>query len=143
MRRALSLAICIIGALSAVACTGGGLGLGGASTPNPAALATPGASALPTGAALGGILGGPAGAALDEADRQAAYDAQVAALDSGERRAWRGAHDAYGYVEPAAGADTAQGYCRSYAQTIYIAGRPQRGHGLGCRQPDGSWRMAS
>jgi surface antigen len=92
---------------------------------------------------LGGILGGAAGAQLDEADREAAYDAQVAALDAGERRTWRGARGAFGYVEPGAGADSAQGFCRSYAQTIYILGRPQRGHGVGCRQPDGAWRMAS
>jgi surface antigen len=116
---------------------------GSGPAPAPAAAASDAAPALPTGAALGGILGGPVGAQLDEADRQAAYEAQVAALEAGQRRTWRGAHGAYGYVEPSPGPDNAQVYCRNYAQTIYIGGRPQRGHGEGCRQPDGSWRMAS
>jgi len=143
MNRALSIAICGLGVLLIGGCSGGGslLGSGAATAPTATEPAAP--APLPTGAALGGILGGAVGAQLDEADRQAAYDAQVAALDAGQRRTWRGAHGAFGYVEPGPGADSAQGFCRSYAQTIYIAGRPQRGHGLGCRQPDGAWRMAS
>jgi surface antigen len=136
-RRVLFPAIVLLSALAAAGCNGVGLG---AAPPPSAAATAPAASALPTGAALGGLLAGPVGAGLDEADRQAAYDAQVAALDAGQRRTWRGAHGAYGLVEP--GADTG-GNCRAYAQTIYIAGRPQRGHGTGCRQADGSWRMTS
>lgn len=111
---------------------------GGASAP-----ASPAPGALPSGAALGGVLGGPVGAGLDAADREAAYDAQVGALEAGERRSWRGKGGAFGYVETGPGAKSAQGFCRTYAQTIYIGGRPQRGHGLACRQSDGSWRMAS
>jgi len=139
MKRAVFIAVCSAGVLSLGACSSGGstLGAGGASAP-PAA-----APALPSGAALGGVLGGPVGAALDQADRQAAYDAQLSALEAGERRSWRGKSGAFGYVEPGPGAETAQGYCRPYAQTIYIAGRPQRGQGLACRQSDGAWRMAS
>jgi surface antigen len=91
---------------------------------------------LPSGAALGGALGGRVGAALDQTDRQTAYDAQLEAL---EAREWR----LFGYVEPGPGAKTAQGDCRPYTQAIYVGGRPQRGHGLACRQPDGAWRMAS
>ena len=109
----------------------------GSGAPPPSAAA---AAPLPTGAALGGILGGPVGASLDEADRQAAYDAQVAALETGRRSAWRGASGVYGYVEATSTPD-AQG-CRGYAHTIYVGGRPQHGQGLGCRLADGSWRMA-
>ena len=109
--------------------------------PAPEAAAVNSPPPLPTGAALGGILGGPVGAQLSDDDRQAAYEAQVAALESGARRTWRGAHGAYGYVE--ASPENSQTSCRTYTQTIYIAGRPQRGHGEGCRQPDGAWRMAS
>jgi surface antigen len=143
MKRALSIAICGFGALLISGCSGGMVLFGSGPPPGLAAPAPAAAPPLPTGAALGGILGGAAGAQLDEADRQAAYDAQVAALDAGVRRTWRGAHGAFGYVEPGPGADSAQGFCRSYAQTIYIGGRPQRGRGLGCRQPDGGWRMAN
>jgi surface antigen len=102
--------------------------------------AQPAAPAIPTGAALGGVLGGPLGASLTDDDRQAAWEAQLAALDSGQRRSWRGSHGVFGFVE--AGAETGDG-CRAYSQTIYVAGRPNRGRGVGCKQPDGSWKMTS
>jgi surface antigen len=143
MQRALSVAICGIGVLFIGGCSSGGPtpGSGVAIVSTPVAPTTP--APLPIGAALGAVLGEAAGAQLDEADRQAAYDAQIAALDAGARRTWRGARGAFGYIEVGPGGDSAQGFCRTYAQTIYIGGRPQRGRGLGCRQPDGGWRMAS
>ena len=95
---------------------------------------------IPTGAALGGVLGGPVGASLTDDDRAAAWNAQIAALNSGQRRSWRGAHGVFGFIEP--GAATGDG-CRAYSQTIYVAGRPNRGRGTGCKQPDGSWKMTS
>ncbi|HEY1863722.1 MAG TPA: hypothetical protein VGG77_08545 [Roseiarcus sp.] len=98
------------------------------------------APAIPTGAALGGVLGGPLSASLTDDDRQAAWQAQVGALDSGQKRSWRGDHGVFGFVEP--GTATGDG-CRAYSQTIYVAGRPNRGRGVGCRQPDGSWKMTS
>jgi surface antigen len=104
------------------------------------ASAEPAVPAIPTGAALGGVLGGPIGASLGDSDRQAAWEAQVGALDSGQRRSWRGSQGVFGYVEPGAAAGDG---CRAYSQTIYIAGRPNRGHGVGCKQPDGSWKMTS
>ncbi|MBV9907691.1 MAG: hypothetical protein JOY52_09020 [Hyphomicrobiales bacterium] len=105
--------------------------------PSPAGIPAP---PIPTGAALGGVLGGPIGASLTDDDRQAAWQAQVGALDSGQKRSWRGAKGIFGFVEP--GTASGDG-CRAYAQTIYIAGRPNRGKGVGCRQPDGSWKMTS
>jgi surface antigen len=98
------------------------------------------APAIPTGAALGGVLGGPVGTSLTDDDRAAAWNAQIAALSSGQRRSWRGGHGVFGFVEP--GAASGDG-CRAYSQTIYIAGRPNRGRGVGCKQPDGSWKMTS
>ena len=77
------------------------------------------------------MFGGPIGASLSEDDRQAAWKAQIAALDSGQRRSWRGAHGVFGFVEP--GAETGNG-CRAYSQTIYVAGRPNRGQGVACKQ---------
>ncbi len=85
-------------------------------------------------------MGGPIGAALTEEDRQAAWKAQIAALDSGQRRPWRGAHGVFGFVEP--GAETGKG-CRAYTQTIYVAGRPNRGQGVACKQADGAWKVTS
>jgi surface antigen len=98
------------------------------------------APAIPTGAALGGVLGGSVGSSLADDDRQAAWQAQVGALDSGQKRSWRGAKGAFGFVEP--GATTGDG-CRAYSQTIYVAGRPNHGRGVGCKQADGSWKMTS
>ena len=105
--------------------------------PAPVGIPTP---SIPTGSALGGVLGGPLGVSLTDDDRQAAWQAQVGALDSGQKRSWRGAKGVFGFVEP--GAATGDG-CRAYSQTIYVSGRPNRGHGSGCKQPDGSWKMTS
>ena len=117
-----------------------GVGSGGGSPSVAAPPTQPVAATVPTGAALGGVLGGPIGAALTDEDRQAAWEAEVAALDSGQRRSWRGSHGVFGFVE--AGAETGEG-CRAFSQTIYVAGRPNRGRGVGCKQPDGSWKMTS
>jgi len=109
------------------------------STVAPAPAGIPG-PAVPTGAALGGVLGGSLGSSLTDDDRQAAWQAQVGALDSGQKRSWRGAKGVFGYVDPGA---TAGDGCRAYSQTIYVAGRPNHGKGVGCKQADGSWKMTS
>jgi surface antigen len=136
-----TLLIVALGSLGLAGCSS--VGSGGAP---PVAASTVGAPtetpapAIPTGAALGGVLGGPVGASLTDDDRAAAWNAQIAALNSGQRRSWRGVHGVFGLVEP--GAATGAG-CRAYSQTIYLAGRPNRGRGVGCKQPDGSWKMTS
>ncbi len=94
------------------------------------------------GAALGGVVGNSIGRDLDEQDRQAAYDAQMAAWDSGSRRPWRGPH-AYGYVDPGPEFADSRGTCRNYTHRIYIDGRPQAAQGVACRGPDGGWRPVS
>jgi surface antigen len=105
--------------------------------PAPAGIPAP---TIPTGSALGGVLGGPVGASLTDDDRQAAWQAQVGALDSGQKRSWRGAKGVFGFVEPGAAAGDG---CRAYSQTLYVAGRPNHGKGVGCKQADGSWKMTS
>jgi surface antigen len=145
----LSLLMIALGSIGVAGCSSVGssggppvVALPGAGAPPPAAgaPAQPATPAIPTGAALGGVLGGPVGASLTDEDRRAAWNAQVSALDSGQRRSWRGEHGVFGFVEPGAatGAD-----CRAYSQTIFIAGRAHQGHGTGCKQPDGSWQMTS
>jgi surface antigen len=106
----------------------------------PVAAAQSPAPTVPSGAALGGVLGGPIGASLTEDDREAAWKAQITALDSGQRRSWRGAHGVFGFVEP--GSETGGG-CRAFSQTIYVSGRPNRGQGVACKQAGGTWRMTS
>jgi surface antigen len=117
--------------------------VGSGAPPPPVAAAQPAEAAtppIPTGSALGGVLGGPVGASLTGDDRAAAWNAQIAALNSGQRRSWRGAHGVFGFIEPG---QTAGAGCRAYSQTIFIAGRAHQGGGVGCRQPDGSWKMTS
>jgi surface antigen len=122
----------------------GGCNTTGNSSPPPvaAASAPPAAGAVvPENvdpAMLGGVLAGSVGLGLENSDRIAAYKAQVAALESGERKSWRGEKGVYGFVEAA----PSQGSCRSFTQTVYVAGRPYVGRGSACRQADGIW-MAS
>ncbi len=89
--------------------------------------------------ALGAFLDGPVGQRLGDADRDKAYQAEVDALSTGDRKTWRGLKGNFGYVAPAASAG-ADG-CRSFSHTIYIGGRAQVGTGSGCPGPDGSWKI--
>ena len=145
-----SLALGLAAALATAGCSIGGLGSIG-----PVAAAPP----APPPVAYGAFLDGPVGQKLSAADRDKALAAEQDALASGQRRTWKGERGTFGYVEPAAsppvaevaaaeavaaaspspavGAET----CRSFTSTIYIAGRPQVGHGKGCPGPDGSYRV--
>ena len=93
----------------------------------------------------GTFLGGPVGTKLPEAARTAALGAESGAVASGERRTWKGERGVFGYVVPGptAPADGTATECRSFTSTIFFAGRPQTGHGTGCRDADGSWRVTS
>ena len=126
-----------IAALPLAACSD----LTGAPQPAPEATAAISPAApVATGAAIGGVFAGPIGASLSDADREAAWNAQVGALESGQRRSWRGSRGVFGFVEP--GLEAGAG-CRAFSQTVYVAGRPNHGQGVGCRQTDGSWKMTS
>ena len=106
---------------------------------NPAPAAVPQAAPV----SMGPLLEGPIGARLAEADRDQAFKAETQALESGERRTWRGSKGTYGFVVPGASASAEAGEeCRSFTHTIYFGGRPQSGQGTGCRTADGSWRIA-
>ncbi|MGA8157561.1 MAG: RT0821/Lpp0805 family surface protein, partial [Rhodoplanes sp.] len=95
------------------------------------------------GAAIGGLIGNRIGAALDDEDRRRAYEAQMAALEtgpSGRPVTWRNPDSGrYGTVVP--GPAYAQGgaQCRHFTHTIYIDGTPQAARGTACRNPDGTW----
>ncbi len=83
-----------------------------------------------------GVVGGPIGQSLDEKDREAAIAAQQEAVSSGERKSWRGARGAYGFIVPG----PELGACRDYMHRIFINGRPQEAKGQACRQ-NGEWRV--
>jgi surface antigen len=95
------------------------------------------------GAALGAIIGNRIGAALDDEDKQRAYDAQLDALERGPSGApvsWRNPDSGrYGTVVPGPSYQDAGRNCRSYTHTIYIDGRPQTARGTACRNPDSTW----
>jgi len=99
------------------------------------------------GAAIGGLIGNRIGAALDDADRERAYVAQMQALESGQSGApvnWRNPDSGrYGNVVPGPAYQQAGNTCRSYTHTIYIDGRPQTARGTACRAPDGTWNPIS
>lgn len=113
------------------------------------------APALPEHVAMGSFLDGPVGSKLGDADREAAFKAESQAISMGERRTWRGAKGVYGYVVPGApasgtpgseasadaNANAAGSECRTFTHTVYFGGRPQVGHGTGCRNADGTWRI--
>jgi surface antigen len=105
------------------------------SSPNPATAPVPAAPQGPPPPA--GVIAGPLGVSLSEGDRQTAFEAQIDALDKGQRKSWKGKAGVFGYVEP--GAEL--GACRNYTHTVYLDGRPQSAKGAACRQPDGNWRF--
>lgn len=112
----------------------------GDAPPQAAAPAAPVAAAPAGKPVLAGILAGSLTQGVAEADKDAALAAQVAALESGQRRTWRGPKGAFGWVEP--GPAGAAG-CRDYAHTIYVAGRPRSGKGQACQDAATGWKFVS
>ena len=101
------------------------------------------ADVKPADRAPDGVLAGAFGSKLAESERKTAFSSQLDALSTGQRKTWRGAPGgAYGYIEPGVESTGAAGACRSYAHTIYFAGRPQSASGQACRGADGTWRAA-
>jgi hypothetical protein len=86
-----------------------------------------------------GVIGSAIGRELDAADREVAITAQQEAVTSGQRKSWRGARGAYGFIEPAA--EEGLGGCRDYTHKVYINGRPQQAKGQACKRPDGTYRV--
>lgn len=101
-------------------------------TPSSTQVATPVAAPL-----VGGLMAGPLGQQLTEADREKGWAAEVAALEGSKRASWRGDKGSFGFVEPG----PASGSCRTYIHTIYLDGRPQKASGNACRGSDGLWKQ--
>jgi surface antigen len=119
-------AILVFGAIALAGCA--------PTAPNPS---PPPVAAAPAGPPPpAGVIAGPLGAALTPEDRQTAFDAQIDALDKGQRRSWKG-KNVFGFIEP--GPETAG--CRDYKHTVFVDGRANSGSGKACVQPDGSWKF--
>ncbi|CAO3438272.1 RT0821/Lpp0805 family surface protein [Azospirillum doebereinerae] len=103
--------------------------------------------AVGIGTLLGAFAGRELGSSLDRADQtyadQAATRAYAAPI--GQQIRWNNPQSGNqgtivpirdGYAEGGA-------YCREFQQTIVVGGRTEQAHGTACRQPDGSWKIAS
>lgn len=103
--------------------------------------------ATAAGAVIGGLIGSEIGKSLDRADQQAAYEAEMRALEynrAGTPVNWRNPDTGhYGEVVPGPAYQINRRRCRDYAHTVYIEGRPEVVRGTACRAPDGTWRAIS
>ncbi len=103
----------------------------------------PSAQAVQGPQPITGWLAGPAAPALEPDDRDKAFAAQIAAVETGQRASWRSVRGHFGFVEPGAEAMTAAGACRTFTHTVYLDGRALRGAGTACRGPAGSWSVTA
>ncbi len=98
------------------------------------------------GVLLGGLLGGAVGDALDQRDRELAYQSNQAALENyqvGQTSTWTNPDTGNsGTTTPTRTYQDSGGqYCREYQQTITVGGETEQAYGTACRQPDGSWQI--
>ena len=91
----------------------------------------------------GGLIGGPIGSSLSDADRRAALQAEYRALEytpAGDGVEWASASAGVGGEVTAA-----QPYrvgsqdCRQYTHSVSSGGVKQTARGTACRNADGSW----
>jgi len=106
------------------------------------------AVAIAAGTLLGSVLGRSVGGSLDKVDLQHYNTASQRALETGQPGQsfpWQNPNsNVNGVVTPSSYYQNSAGsYCREYVQTITIGGRIEEGHGVACRQPDGSWKIQS
>jgi surface antigen len=101
-------------------------------------------SAIVGGALLGVLLGGAIGRSMDQLDHRCVGQILEHA-PSRDTVAWINPDSGAAYeVTPIRSYQEADGrYCREYQTTIAIDGKPERGYGSACRQPDGSWQRGS
>lgn len=99
-------------------------------------------AATAIGALAGGIIGGGIGRELDQNSKQAALEAEYAALERGapgQPVPWQGNNGTYGQVVPQQAYQVGSQNCRRYTHTIYVGGTPQQAAGTACRNGDGTW----
>ena len=104
--------------------------------------------ATAAGTLLGAFVGSKVGKWLDDVDMALLRQTQQKALEttpSGTASAWRNPDSGNsGEVTPRRTyQDTSGTYCREFQQTITAGGDTESAHGTACRQPDGTWKIAS
>ena len=99
-----------------------------------------------SGVILAGVLSGPAGAALDQADEAALDHTTQNALETkptNQPVQW--ANPDTGHYGTIMSVRTYQPHpgnlCREFQQTVVVGGQRQQAYGTACRQPDGVWKI--
>lgn len=102
-------------------------------------------AAIIGGTVLGALLGTEVGKSLDKSDIMYHTNTQAKALElnrAGTSSSWSNPDTgASGYITPTKTFKKKHRYCREFTQTIKVAGHTQQGHGVACRNPDGTWEM--
>ncbi len=101
-------------------------------------------AAVAGGALLGFLLGNNIGRSMDEAD-QTCLTQSLEHAEDGQKIAWDNPENGARYqITPTKTVQVADNrYCREYTSTATIGGKTETTYGRACRQPDGSWRLAS
>lgn len=91
----------------------------------------------------GGLIGGPAGQGLSQAEKTRALEAEYRALEYtpvGQPVAWGDkASGRHGEVVAAQPYRVGSQDCRQYAHTVHTGVEPRVARGTACRNADGSW----
>lgn len=105
------------------------------------------AFAAAAGAVVGLLAGSEVGRSLDDNDKRNAAAAQEKAATAplGQTIAWNNPNSGNsGAYTPTRDGYASDGrYCREFEETIVIGGKTERGTGVACRNPDGTWKIIS
>jgi surface antigen len=103
--------------------------------------------AVAAGALIGAYVGGEIGASLDRTDRAMSEQSAQDALEynpDGRASGWDNPNTGHaGSTTPTTTYEQAGTSCREYQTAVAIDGRTETAVGTACRQPDGTWRIAS
>lgn len=105
-------------------------------------------AAIAVGTLAGAWAGSEVGKSLDKADKQYAQRTAQDALEYnkvGQASTWRNPDSGHsGTVTPVNTYRSSEGTdCREFETSIYVDGKQEKGVGTACRQPDGTWKIAS
>ena len=103
------------------------------------------AATAPSGALLGGLVGGPAGHALDDADLANMSQETSHALEitpTNQTSSWVNPESkSQASVTPTRTYQRPDGtYCREFSQSVTIKGQEQKASGTASRQSAGTWK---
>jgi surface antigen len=105
-------------------------------------------AAIALGTIAGALIGQDIGHSLDEADQMYMKKNAQSSLEkvpSHQTSTWVNPDTGHsGSITPTRTYQNASGeYCREYQQKVIINGVEQEAYGQACRQPDGTWKIAS